>query len=110
MYALIFNNKVQQVSAEPFDVHPNMRWIDVTGVDPQPGQGWWCDDQDCCTPPPPVIMYVDPKIALREQLEAVKSSLQDAMAIFLLNQSQANKTAMQDLQAQKADLEAQLAK
>ena len=39
-YALIANGKVAEIAAAKFDVHPDLTWVDVSSVTPQPEAGW----------------------------------------------------------------------
>ncbi len=55
MFALIFQNKVVQIEAKTFTVHPDLVWIDITGLSLQPEFGWTYNDDVFTAPlePPP---------------------------------------------------------
>ena len=41
MYALIFNEKVIQIENEPFEVHKDLKWVEITNDSVQ--VGWYYD-------------------------------------------------------------------
>jgi len=52
-YALIFKDKVAQISPTQFQVHPSMTWVDIAAVNPKPKHGWAYSGGVFTAPPPP---------------------------------------------------------
>ena len=55
MFALIFQNKVVQIKAEPFLVASTLTWVDIDGVKPAPEVDWLFDGSKFTAPPIPSI-------------------------------------------------------
>ena len=50
MFALIFKNQVVQLEEKPFPVAPELSWVDVKDIDPQPQTGWSYDGKNFTLP------------------------------------------------------------
>ena len=48
--ALIANGRVAQVS-DPFPVHRDLKWVDISAINPKPKPGWFYDGSVFSAPP-----------------------------------------------------------
>ena len=90
MKALVYNGKVVQIEATGFPVHEDLKWVDMTGISPQPEVGSSYDGQ-VFTPPVVIPLptaeerkeaYVDrfaPLIAALEDKLLAKGVLRQAV-------------------------------
>ena len=78
MFALIHETRVAQISSQKFPVG-GMEWVNITGIDPQPEQGWSYNGS-IFSPPPEHIFTVDERRnmaypPMNDQLEAIWKQL-----------------------------------
>jgi hypothetical protein len=81
MKALVFRNKIVQIGRNEFPVHKALRWIDLTGISPQPKIGWSYDGMNFSPPPPLPEPAPDPNDELDAALAEVKAGLANVSTV-----------------------------
>lgn len=69
MKALVLEGRVAQVEATAFPVAPELKWIDIEGVAPQPEPGWTYDGGNFAPPEEPGI-DLDPDSGTDDELNS----------------------------------------